>query len=132
MILCDGGQREGVVLGRFQHGDAARDLGDQRAAGGAQHDAAFLLVHRRGVGLEGEALHMADRMALDHHLATAGDGGEQFLLGVVQLADEMGGAAVDEARRQRLVQRVGDHVLGAAGIGLQRGASSIQSLRAAM
>ncbi|CAH0304574.1 hypothetical protein ROS9278_04677 [Roseomonas sp. CECT 9278] len=117
--LVRGRQREGVVLGGFQHRDAARDLGGQRAAGGAQHDAAFFFLDRRGIGFEGEALHGADRMALDHHLAAAGDGGEQFLLGIVHLADQVGGAAVDEARGQGFVQRVAHHVLGAPRIGLQ-------------
>ena len=62
---------------------------------------------------------MADAMALDDDLAAAGDGGEQLLgLARVELAQQMGGAAVDEARGQPLVERVRQFVLDLAGAGL--------------
>ena len=68
------------------------------AAGGAQHQASSRRRPRSRVGDEAEARDMADRMALDHHLAPGGDGGEQLLaLRFLQPAHQMGGPAVDEA-----------------------------------
>ena len=104
-------QREGLVLRRLQRRETARHLLPQRAAGGAQHEALFLRLGRRRVGLELEALHAADRMTFHQHLALARHRREQLLLPVVQAADQMRGAAVDEAGDQAFMQRVGDIVL---------------------
>ena len=77
---------------------------------------------------------MADRMAFHHHLAAAGDGGEQFLaLGRLEPAHQLRGAAVDETRGEALVQGVGQLVLDLAGAGLPvRRRRVTQSARAAM
>jgi hypothetical protein len=116
-----GGKGEGVVGRGFQRRDAAGHLFAQRAAGGAQHQAPLLLRGFAGLRLEQEAGHAPDRVALHHHLALAGDGGEQLLLRVVQAADEVGGAAVHEARGEALVQGVRHRVLGGAGLVLEAG-----------
>ena len=72
-----------------------------------------------GLRVEQEAGHAPDRVPFHHHLALAGDGGEQVLLRVVQAADQVGGAAVHEARGEALVQRVAHRVLGGAGLVLE-------------
>ena len=72
------GQRKRIIGGGRQHRHPARHFRTQGAPGGAQHQ--FLLVaDRERVGDEAEALDVADIVALDHHLAANGDGGQQFL-----------------------------------------------------
>ena len=107
-------EREGGVGGARQRRDPARHLLAQRPAGGAQHQPPRLALGQR-VGQEGEAADLADRMPLHHHLAARGDGGEQLLprtFRLLQPAHQMRGPAIDEARGQPLVQRVGEQVLG--------------------
>ena len=105
------GQREGGIRRGLQRGDPARHLLAQRAAGGAQDELLLVALGRR-IGDEAEAADAADRMALDDDLAAAGDGGQQFLaVACLQAAHQMGGAAIDEAGGQPLMQGVGQHVL---------------------
>ena len=100
-----------VVVGRA--GDPrqpARHFRPQRAQRRIAHGAAFEAGRRARIGLELQALETADEMALDRHLAVFGDAREQRVL-ALQALQQRAGAAVDEALRQRFVQRVGELVL---------------------
>ena len=122
----------GIRLG-LEAADAQRHFLAQRPAGGAQHHAALLAFAHR-VGHEAEALDVADRMAFHHDLAAARHGRQQLVvLARVQPAHQHGGAAVDEAGGQPLVQGVRQPVLDLAGAALPvRARRGTQSARAAM
>ena len=96
-------------------GDPAGDLLHQSAAGGTQDELLFLLAAFAQFGDEFEADDAPNLVALNHHLALPGDGGEKILLGVVEAADQMGGAAVHKAGGEALMQRVAHRILGRAG-----------------
>ncbi len=99
-------QRERLVGRIDERGRAAVELFAEAALGGGEEQA---LVGQPGgrIDPEFEAGEVADRLRADADLAVGGDGHRQGVGAArADVADEHGGAAVDEALGQPLVQRV--------------------------
>ena len=108
------GQAEAFRLADIKCRHAARDFLHQGAARGAENEFLLLLTALAQLWHEFKADDAAHLVAFDHHLTLAGHGAQQVFLGIVEAADQMRGAAVHEARRQALMQRVAHRILGGA------------------
>ena len=99
-------QRERLVRGIDERGRAAVELFAETALGGGEEQA---LVGQTGGGIDTkfEAGEVADRLRADADLAVGGNGhGQGIGAARADVADENGGAAVDEALGEAFVQRV--------------------------